>query len=86
MKNFFSKSLSVLVFFWFFMISCESNKSIDYQNTKKNPVVDSYFGTEVIDNYRWLEDDMSKETENWVTKQNETTFDYLNEISLREQL
>ena len=86
MKHFVSKSLSALVFFLFFMISCESNKSIDYQNTKKNPVVDSYFGTEVIDNYRWLEDDMSKETENWVTKQNETTFDYLNEISLREQL
>ena len=86
MKYFISKSLSALVFFLFFMISCESDKSIDYQNTKKNPVVDSYFGTEVIDNYRWLEDDMSKETENWVTKQNETTFDYLNEISLREQL
>ena len=68
------------------MISCESNKSIDYHNTKKIPVADSYFGTEVIDNYRWLEDDMSNETENWVTKQNETTFAYLNEISLREQL
>jgi prolyl oligopeptidase len=68
------------------LISCESNKSIDYHNTKKIPVADSYFGTEVIDNYRWLEDDMSNETENWVTKQNETTFAYLNEISLREQL
>ena len=86
MKHFISKSLTLFVFFLSFLISCESNKSIDYHNTKKIPVADSYFGTEVIDNYRWLEDDMSNETENWVTKQNETTFAYLNEISLREQL
>lgn len=86
MKHFISKSLTLFVFFLSFLISCESNKSIDYHNTKKIPVADSYFGTEVIDNYRWLEDDMSSETENWVTKQNETTFAYLNEISLREQL
>ena len=86
MKHFISKSLTLFIFFLSFLISCESNKSIDYHNTKKIPVADSYFGTEVIDNYRWLEDDMSSETENWVTKQNETTFAYLNEISLREQL
>ena len=86
MKHFISKSLTLFVFFLSFLISCESNKSIDYHGTKKIPVADSYFGTEVIDNYRWLEDDMSNETENWVTKQNETTFAYLNEISLREQL
>jgi prolyl oligopeptidase len=86
MKHFISKSLTLFVFSLSFLISCESNKSIDYHNTKKIPVADSYFGTEVIDNYRWLEDDMSSETENWVTKQNETTFAYLNEISLREQL
>jgi prolyl oligopeptidase len=86
MKHFISKSLTLFVFSLSFLISCESNKSIDYHNTKKIPVADSYFGTEVIDNYRWLEDDMSNETENWVTKQNETTFAYLNEISLREQL
>ena len=86
MKHFISKSLTLFIFFLSFLISCESNKSIDYHKTKKIPVADSYFGTEVIDNYRWLEDDMSNETENWVTKQNETTFAYLNEISLREQL
>ena len=86
MKHFISKSLTLFVFSLSILISCESNKSIDYHNTKKIPVADSYFGTEVIDNYRWLEDDMSNETENWVTKQNETTFAYLNEISLREQL
>ena len=83
MKHFISKSLTLFIFFLSFLISCESNKSIDYHNTKKIPVADSYFGTEVIDNYRWLEDDMSSETENLVTKQNETTFAYLNEISLR---
>lgn len=39
----------------------ESNKrsiSVNYPETAKKPVVDTYFDTEVTDNYRWLEDDM----------------------------
>ena len=45
--------------------------------TKKIPVVDSYFQNEIIDNYRWLEDDLSIETEGWVVNQNLTTLNYL---------
>jgi|TARA_B110000046_G_scaffold145764_1_gene152975 prolyl oligopeptidase len=45
-----------------------------------------YFANEVIDNYRWLEDDLSKETGEWVKNQNTTTFDYLNKIPFREKL
>ena len=59
---------------------------VKYPETKKNIVVDTIFGTRVIDNYRWLEDDRSKETESWVKSQNEVTFDYLSKIPYREKL
>ncbi len=67
----------------------ESNKrdiTVNYPETAKKPVVETYFDTEVVDNYRWLEDDKSKETEDWVKTENEVTFDYLSKIPYRNQL
>tara|TARA_R110001632_G_scaffold34766_3_gene88172 strand:+ start:21442 stop:23601 length:2160 start_codon:yes stop_codon:yes gene_type:complete len=67
----------------------ESNKrdiTVNYPETAKKPVVDTFFETEVVDNYRWLEDDKSKETEDWVKTENEVTFDYLSKIPYRDQL
>ena len=66
--------------------SCNFNKVVDYQKTKKIPVVDTYYGNEIIDNYRWLEDDLSNETGEWVDNQNQTTFNYLEKIPYREEL
>jgi prolyl oligopeptidase len=60
--------------------------AVDYPFTKKIPVIDNYFGTEVIDNYRWLEDDRSENTEEWVENQNEVTYDYLSQIPFREAI
>ena len=79
--NFFS------FLFVLFVFSCQkdSNK-INYPSTKKVTKVDKYFGTEVIDNYRWLENDNAVETKNWVDKQNETTFSYLENIPFRNQI
>ena len=57
-----------------------------YPETRKKPVVDSFFGTDVVDNYRWLEDDKSQETKAWVKAENEVTFNYLNQITYRDQL
>lgn len=74
-----------LILLVFIFISCNSDKRREYHITKKVPIIETYFNDEVIDNYRWLEDDMSKETEEWVVKQNEYTFDYLSQISLRDQ-
>tara|TARA_B100000989_G_scaffold118547_1_gene87297 strand:+ start:721 stop:2859 length:2139 start_codon:yes stop_codon:yes gene_type:complete len=67
------------------LISCKNDK-INYHQTNKKPVTDVYFGYEVKDDYRWLEDDLSSETEEWVKKQNQTTFKYLNQIPFREDL
>ncbi len=65
----------------------EQGMSLDYPETRKDStVVDNYFGTDVADPYRWLEDDRSEETEAWVTAQNEVTFGYLEQIPYRESI
>jgi len=49
-------------------------------------VIDSYFETDIQDPYRWLEDDLSEETMNWVSNQNKTTFNYLNSIPYKRNI
>jgi prolyl oligopeptidase len=59
---------------------------LKYPETKKADSVTDYFGTKLQDPYRWLEDDRSEETENWVKAQNKVTFDYLKQIPYRDEL
>ncbi|HFQ5097281.1 TPA: prolyl oligopeptidase family protein [Vibrio vulnificus] len=59
---------------------------MQYIKTRKDPIVDHYFGHQVADPYRWLEDDRSAETTEWVSGQNAITFDYLGQIGFRQQL
>ncbi len=75
----------------FVLFSCAETQKKDpinvtYPTTKKVDTVTTYFGTEVPDPYRWLEDDRSKETEAWVKSQNEVTFEYLDTIPFRSEL
>ena len=64
----------------------DESKMLTYPTTKKIAVVEDYFGTKVTDNYRWLEDDMSAETADWVKAQNKTTYDYLEQIPYRDKI
>ena len=81
MKTTYSIALLLLI------CSCQSKIStMDYPITQKKEVIDNYFGVEVIDNYRWLEDDRSEETTEWVKQQNVVTFDFLNQISIKDDL
>lgn len=57
-----------------------------YPDTHKGNQVDDYFGTKVNDPYRWLEDDLSSETKQWVVEQNNLTYAYLDQIPFRDQL
>ena len=59
---------------------------IEYPATAQEEVVDNIFGTPVADPYRWLEDDMSAETADWVKRQNVVTFGYLEQIPYREEI
>ncbi|WP_203295177.1 prolyl oligopeptidase family serine peptidase [Luteirhabdus pelagi] len=64
----------------------QDSMAVTYPETKKVDTVDTYFGTEVQDPYRWLEDDMSEETADWVQRQNKVTFGYLENIPFRDKL
>ena len=81
MKTTYFLPLVLLIF------SCQSNMSKpEYPITEKKQVIDTYFGVEVIDNYRWLEDDRSEETAQWVEQQNNVTFNFLSQIPIRKQI
>ncbi|MBL7848735.1 MAG: S9 family peptidase [Cyclobacteriaceae bacterium] len=57
-----------------------------YPVTAKVDTVDNYFGVQVKDPYRWLENDTTKATAAWVTSQNEVTFNYLKSIPFRDAI
>ncbi|MEZ4840678.1 MAG: prolyl oligopeptidase family serine peptidase [Flavobacteriaceae bacterium] len=86
------KKITLSVLATLLLISCNENKNTEpemtmtYPETKKVDTVTTYFGTEVKDPYRWLEDDMSDETAEWVKAQNKVTFGYLDKIPYREEL
>jgi len=80
------KTTYFLVLFLVFAC-CQSKISMkEYPMTEKKEVIDTYFGVEIVDNYRWLEDDLSEETAQWVKQQNEVTFDFLNQIPIKNAL
>lgn len=84
-------TICLLIFASFFM-GCKEEKpqreimKLEYPETKKVDTVDTYFGVEIADPYRWLEDDMSEETKAWVTAQNQLTFGFLDSIPYRDQI
>jgi len=59
---------------------------VNYPITKTIDTVDNYFGIDIKDPYRWLEDDRSPETAAWVKAQNKETHAYLDNIPFREEL
>src|SRR5262245_2295232 len=67
------------------LIPIPTNK-IEYPNTKRIEQVDTFFGTQVADPYRWLEDENAAETGKWVQEQNKVTFGYLEKIPYRTRV
>ena len=59
---------------------------LSYPKAEKGPTVDNYFGTEVTDPYRWLENDTSRQTAAWVEAENRITSDFLKKIPFRDKL
>ncbi|MDP2723442.1 MAG: prolyl oligopeptidase family serine peptidase [Bacteroidales bacterium] len=84
------KQLIFLVTLSFMMTTaCMQNKQhakLKYPVAKKVDTVDTYFTHQVADPFRWLEDDNSAETAEWVAEENAITNEYLGKIPFREQL
>jgi len=78
-------TILTLSFAFLLLVGCQ-NKSFHYPITKKTDQVDEYFGTKVSDPYRWLENDTSAQTEEWVKAQNKVTFDYIKNIPSRKDI
>lgn len=70
-------------FLFFLSFSLLLKAQLLYPETKKGDVVEDYHGVKIADPYRWLEDDRSEETKQWVTEQNKVTFGYLDKIPYR---
>jgi len=66
------------------IVKTSAEKKLGYPITKKVDVVDDYFGTKVVDPYRWLENNDSPEVAAWVEAQNKVSFDYLARIPYRK--
>lgn len=79
---------AVLIFSVLFIYSCATTSSgiLDCPTTHKGTVIDNYFGAEIADPYRWLEEDLSVETGVWVEAQNKVTFSYLDQIPFRDDI
>lgn len=57
-----------------------------YPVAQKVDSVDTYFGVAVADPYRWMENDTTRETADWVKAENDVTFGFLNNIPYREKV
>ena len=68
----------------FSVLSAQSQ--IKYPQTPRDNTVDEYFGVKVADPYRWLENDTSAATAQWVVAENEVTNAYLARIPFRGKL
>ncbi|OJU55032.1 MAG: hypothetical protein BGN96_12705 [Bacteroidales bacterium 45-6] len=66
--------------------SLSSGQNLKYPQTAKVDSADTYFGVQVKEPYRWLENDKSPQTEAWVKAQNAVTYAYLDKIPFREGL
>lgn len=78
-----------LAFGWVVLVllqACGETPKYNYPDTPKVDSVDVYFGEEVPDPYRWLEDDRAPEVEKWVAAQNKVTNRYLESICFREAI
>ena len=75
-----------LFFILLMTITTNTFSQITYPTAKKVNQEDNYFGTIIKDPYRWLEDDNSAETKEWVNEENAVTESYLSQIPFRQKV
>ncbi|MEM0991716.1 MAG: prolyl oligopeptidase family serine peptidase [Bacteroidota bacterium] len=83
----------------FLILACQEEKATNTDTTTDNPAIqvnypttdtithtDEYHGKSIQDPYRWLEDDRSEATGEWVKAENKATFGYLDQIPYRNKI
>ena len=78
------KLTAIFIFGSSLIMKNTAKAQFQYPITKKVIQTDDYFGTKVSDPYRWLENDKSDETKEWVKEQNVVTQSYLSAIPYRK--
>lgn len=73
-----------------FAVAADSAKIYSQTLTQPAPapvreVTDDYFGTKIVDPYRWMEEPKSAELADWMRAQNDYTRSHLNRLPLREK-
>jgi prolyl oligopeptidase len=76
------------------LTSCQSGSGdadypvipVQYPPSRTEDQTDIYFGKTIADPYRWLEFDTAAEVIDWVKRQNEVTFGYLDKIPFRRNI
>ena len=81
-----SSSKVILLSLLFTSLCLNTISQVTYPETKTVKQTDDYHGIKVEDPYRWLENDNSQETKDWVDSQNKTTNQYLTQITYREKV
>ncbi len=75
-------SLSFLIFLLpQFVIS-----QIEYLESPKQPVINTYHNLEVIDDYQWLESQETDEVKDWIKAQNKLSLRFLRKISRQSEI
>lgn len=72
--------MRIIIFVFLAILPFISMAQYQYPVTKTGNQVDSYHGETIHDPYRWLEDDNSQETKEWVKQENEVTNSYFQNI------
>lgn len=86
LRSLFMKQIPVLFILSLLLCMSSCNHALKYPVTKKVDTIDNYFGVKVADPYRWLENDTSYATAEWVKEQNIVTNDYLSKIPFRDKI
>lgn len=69
----------------FALVAAQASFSFKYPDTKLDDTQDDYHGVKVKDPYRWLENNESDETKNWIDAENKVTFAYLNGLPSKQE-
>ena len=77
---------SVFLILVIITIQASFGQSFKYPESPTVDSTDTYFGRKISDPYRWLENDSSSETRNWVISENKVTNDYLAQIPFRARI